>query len=115
MTIAVKNVSKRFGQTQALDNVSLEYGGNKIYGLLGNNGAGKSTLFNIITSLAREGLGIILVSSELKEMLTIPSRVLVLSRGRLTGEFRSGEITREKLVRASAANIAANEKIGGAV
>jgi len=76
--------------------------------------AAKRDVFNIITSLAREGLGIILVSSELKEMLTIPSRVLVLSRGRLTGEFRSGEITREKLVSASAANIAANEKIGGA-
>ncbi|MCL2684277.1 MAG: sugar ABC transporter ATP-binding protein [Synergistaceae bacterium] len=77
--------------------------------------AAKRDVFNIITSLAREGLGIILVSSELKEILTIPSRVLVLSRGRLTGEFRSSEITREKLVRASAANIAANEKIGGAV
>ena len=42
MTIDVSNVSKRFGQTQALDNVSLKFGGNKIYGLLGNNGAGKS-------------------------------------------------------------------------
>jgi ABC-type sugar transport system ATPase subunit len=77
--------------------------------------AAKRDVFNIITSLAHEGLGIILVSSELKEMLTIPSRVLVLSRGRLTGEFRSGEITREKLVMASAANIVTNEKIGEAV
>jgi len=50
MTIKVKNVSKRFGSTQALDNVSIEFGGNKIYGLLGNNGAGKSTLLNVITS-----------------------------------------------------------------
>jgi len=49
MTIEVKNTSKRFGQTQALDNVSLEFGENKIYGLLGNNGAGKTTLLNIIT------------------------------------------------------------------
>jgi len=50
MTIKIKNISKRFGQTQALENVSLEFGEKKIYGLLGNNGAGKSTLLNIITS-----------------------------------------------------------------
>ncbi|MDR1579072.1 MAG: sugar ABC transporter ATP-binding protein [Synergistaceae bacterium] len=77
--------------------------------------AAKRDVFNIITKLARDGLGIILVSSELKEILTIPSRVLVLSKGKLTGEFKRGEMTREKLVRASAANIAANVKTGVAV
>jgi len=50
MTIQVKDISKRFCSTQALDNVSVAFGENKIYGLLGNNGAGKSTLLNIITS-----------------------------------------------------------------
>ena len=50
MTIQIDNLNKRFGQTQALDNVSLQFGGQKIYGLLGNNGAGKTTLFNIITN-----------------------------------------------------------------
>ena len=50
MTMRIKNVSKSFNKKLALDNVSLEFGDNKIYGLLGNNGAGKTTLFNIITS-----------------------------------------------------------------
>jgi len=50
MTIKINNLCKRFGQTQALDNVSLQFGDQKIYGLLGNNGAGKTTLFNIITN-----------------------------------------------------------------
>jgi len=50
MTIKIDNISKRFGQTQALDNVSVQFGEQKIYGLLGNNGAGKTTLFNIITN-----------------------------------------------------------------
>ena len=50
MTIKINNLCKHFGQTQALDNVSLQFGDQKIYGLLGNNGAGKTTLFNIITN-----------------------------------------------------------------
>lgn len=50
MKIELKNVSKSFGRTQALDQVNVQFGGQKIYGLLGNNGAGKSTMLNIITS-----------------------------------------------------------------
>lgn len=50
MSIKVTNVSKRFGHTKALDHINIEFGKNKIYGLLGNNGAGKSTLLNVITS-----------------------------------------------------------------
>lgn len=50
MSIEIKNVSKGFGNTQALDKVSLSFGDNRIYGLLGRNGAGKTTLLNIITN-----------------------------------------------------------------
>ena len=49
MSIEIKNISKRFGDTCALDNVTLSLGDNKIYGLLGNNGAGKTTLMSILT------------------------------------------------------------------
>ena len=48
--IRVKNVTKRFGDVVALNNVSLSFEENKIYGLLGRNGAGKSTLLNVITN-----------------------------------------------------------------
>jgi ABC-2 type transport system ATP-binding protein len=50
MTIQINNLNKRFGQTQALADVNLCFGDQKIYGLLGNNGAGKTTLFNIISN-----------------------------------------------------------------
>lgn len=50
MSIEVRSVSKNFGDTCALDQVSLTLEENKIYGLLGRNGAGKSTLLNIITN-----------------------------------------------------------------
>ena len=49
MAIEFRNVTKRFGDTLALDNVTLTFEEGKIYGLLGNNGAGKSTLLNILT------------------------------------------------------------------
>lgn len=48
--IEVKNITKYYGQTCALDHINLTFEKNKIYGLLGRNGAGKSTLLNIITN-----------------------------------------------------------------
>jgi len=65
MTIKISNVSKRFGQTQALDNVSVEFGDHKIYGLLGNNGAGKTTLFNVITNRIFANSGIVSMDGQL--------------------------------------------------
>jgi len=50
MTIQINSLNKRFGQTKALDNVSLSFGGQKIYGLFGHNGAGKTTLLGILTN-----------------------------------------------------------------
>jgi len=48
--IEVKNLSKSYGSTQALNQVSVNFEKDKIYGLLGRNGAGKTTLLNIITN-----------------------------------------------------------------
>ena len=44
--IEIKNVSKRYKDVTALDDVSLSFEYGKIYGFLGRNGAGKSTLMN---------------------------------------------------------------------
>lgn len=50
MAIEIKNVTKCFGKTVALHDVSLRLEAGHIYGLLGNNGAGKTTLLRIITN-----------------------------------------------------------------
>jgi erythritol transport system ATP-binding protein len=64
--------------------------------------AAKEEIFDIIRNLAREGLGIVFVSTELKEVISMADRVLVMSKGRITGEFDRSEATEEALVKASA-------------
>lgn len=60
--IEVKNITKNFGSVCALNNVSLQFEENKIYGLLGRNGAGKSTLLNIITNRIFSDSGTVFVN-----------------------------------------------------
>ncbi|MCJ7690586.1 MAG: ABC transporter ATP-binding protein, partial [Clostridiaceae bacterium] len=62
--IEIKNISKYFNKTIALENVSLTLEPNKIYGLMGRNGAGKTTLLNIITNKLFASSGEILIDGE---------------------------------------------------
>lgn len=48
--IEIKNVSKRYKEVTALDDVSLSFEHGRIYGFLGRNGAGKSTLIDILAN-----------------------------------------------------------------
>ena len=47
--LTMSNISKRFGATQALHEVSLNVRGGEVLALIGENGAGKSTLMNILS------------------------------------------------------------------
>jgi ABC-2 type transport system ATP-binding protein len=62
--IEVKNITKQYGATVALNNVSLKFEENKIYGLLGRNGAGKSTLINLVTNKIFPTSGEVLLDGE---------------------------------------------------
>lgn len=60
----------------------------------------KQEIYLIINSLIKENVSIIMVSSELPEILGMCDRVLVMSRGRITGEFENADrdITRERIM-----------------
>ena len=53
----------------------------------------KTEVFEIIHDLAEKGLSIIVISSELKEIMAIADRIVVLSNGKKTGELTGDEIT----------------------
>ena len=55
--LALRDISKRFDMTQALDNVSLDLYPGEIHALLGENGAGKSTLIKIMTGIHKPDTG----------------------------------------------------------
>ena len=62
--IEFKNISKSFGSTVALDDVSLVFPRGKIIGLFGPNGAGKSTSIKLIMGLNRPDRGEVRVDGE---------------------------------------------------
>ncbi|MGG1397262.1 xylose ABC transporter ATP-binding protein [Bacillus salipaludis] len=58
----------------------------------------KYEIYKIINELAEQGVGIVIVSSELPEVLGMSDRVLVMSEGEIMGEFSRVEATQEKIM-----------------
>ncbi len=58
----------------------------------------KIEVYNIINSLAKSGRAIIVISSEIPELLGICDRILVMARGRKSGELLIEEATQEKIM-----------------
>ncbi len=61
----------------------------------------KSEIYKLIGELAAQGMGIIVVSSELPEILAISDNILVLSESKLTAKLSRGEASEEKIMQAA--------------
>ncbi len=61
----------------------------------------KKEIYALIDELAQSGLAVVMVSSELPEILGIADRILVLCEGRKTAEFTRAEATEEEVVKAA--------------
>ena len=57
----------------------------------------KQNIHETIQALARDGIGIIVVTDDLPEILSVCSRILVMNKGRFTGEYKSADLDEESL------------------
>ena len=60
----------------------------------------KYEIYTIINKLADEGKGILVISSEMPELLGISDRIYVMNEGRIVGEMPASEASQEKIMRA---------------
>jgi len=63
----------------------------------------KAELYSLIDRLCREGMAVVITSSELPEILTLSDRILVLAEGRVTAELTREEATEQKIMAAATA------------
>ncbi|MFY0479420.1 sugar ABC transporter ATP-binding protein [Achromobacter marplatensis] len=70
----------------------------------------KSEIHHILRDLASQGVGVIVISSELPEIIGLCDRALVIRDGRLAGELAASEMTEERLLRL-ASGLSAQETI----
>lgn len=61
----------------------------------------KFEIYNIMNDLMEQGVAIIMISSELPELLGMSHRIIVISEGKLTGEFSASEATQENIIAAA--------------
>lgn len=61
----------------------------------------RSEIYALIRNLTKTGLGVIVISSEMPELIGLSDRVLVLAGGRITAELGSQDLTEENILRAA--------------
>jgi len=62
----------------------------------------KVEIYRLIDSMAHEGMGVLVMSTELPEIMGIADRIVVMYEGRITGEFTRAEATQERIIAAAA-------------
>jgi ABC-type sugar transport system ATPase subunit len=65
----------------------------------------KAAVYSLMAKLAEEGMAILLISSELPEILGMSDRIIVMREGYITGEFTREEATQEKVIMAATEDV----------
>lgn len=101
--LIAEGISKRFGITQALDNVSVTFLRGEVHALMGENGAGKSTLGKVISGLHQQDTGVIRILEEKSD------RMRELVPGSIDDAFHAGvRIVHQELAQCPNLSVAEN-------
>ena len=65
----------------------------------------KAEIYSLISNLAQKGFGVIMISSELPEILGMSDRILVMNKGRITAQFNREEAEPQKIIMAAAGRV----------
>lgn len=69
----------------------------------------KSAIYEIISDLASQGYGVIMISSEMPEVIGMSDRVVVMREGRVTASLDGATVTQEAILEAAMVNSAIPE------
>jgi len=58
----------------------------------------KVEIYNLINELKKQGVGVLVVSSEMPEVMGISDRIIVMCDGKVTGEYLHDEATEDKIM-----------------
>ena len=71
----------------------------------------KAEIFALIDRLAGEGLAVVMMTSEMPELLGVCDRICVMNDGAFVGEFAAAEATQERIMRAIMRNKVMDKKV----
>ena len=66
----------------------------------------KADIYQLLRHLTAEGAAILIVSSDIEEVMTVADRIIVMAQGRLVGNFRKGEVTQAEILQAAGGEVA---------
>jgi ribose transport system ATP-binding protein len=69
----------------------------------------KDEIYKLLENLAAQGVVIIVVSSDMQELLRISTRIIIFRKGRIFKEFNEGTVTHEDILKAASGIVAAAE------
>jgi len=99
--LRAEGISKRFGVTQALDDVSVAFRAGEVHALMGENGAGKSTLGKVIAGLHKQDTGAVTIYDD--------GNARVLKPGSIDDAFEAGiRIVHQELAQCPNLTVAEN-------
>ena len=73
----------------------------------------KAEIYRLMSEWVSRGVAIILISSEMTELLAMSDRIVVLGDGRISGEFTRGHVTQEQLLQCASGELHVTQAIGG--